>query len=147
MNTEFAQPGSISPPHTLHSTISSEQQLNACLFQYERIFSSPLFTTTGILPYCLLTNQVLTSHTLPLSDLHEGHWTTSSYNPLEMLTAILRSCDHASWQILIIKPTRCTNFSNLFWNETCRVSFQNRFEKLVYLVGFITRVRLAAMFA
>jgi len=30
-------------------------------------------------------------------------------------------CDHASWQILIIKPTRCTNFSNLFleWNSTC----------------------------
>jgi hypothetical protein len=25
---------------------------------------------------------------------------------------ILRSCDRASWQILIIKPTRCTNFSN-----------------------------------
>jgi len=27
---------------------------------------------------------------------------------------IWRSCDHASWEILIIKPTRCTNFSNLF---------------------------------
>jgi hypothetical protein len=24
--------------------------------------------------------------------------------------------------ILIIKPTRCTNFSNLFWNETLHVS-------------------------
>jgi len=24
--------------------------------------------------------------------------------------------------ILIIKPTRCTNFSNLFWNKTLRVS-------------------------
>jgi len=23
---------------------------------------------------------------------------------------------------LIIKPTRCTNFSNLFWNETLHVS-------------------------
>jgi len=30
----------------------------------------------------------------------------------------LSLCDGASWQILIIKPTRCTNFSNLFWNET-----------------------------
>jgi hypothetical protein len=91
----------------------------------------------------------------------------------------------------IIKPTRCTNFSNLFWNETlhvldsssihhqelftvhsamvyviqvcrqllnytectvnnfwwwkeelsetCRISFQNKFEKLVYLVGFIIK--------
>jgi hypothetical protein len=37
----------------------------------------------------------------------------------------------------IIKPTRCTNFSNLFWNETALVSFQNKFEKLVHLVGFI----------
>ena len=34
----------------------------------------------------------------------------------------LRSCDCASWQILIIKPTRCTNFSNLFWNEVLYVS-------------------------
>jgi hypothetical protein len=96
---------------------------------------------------------------------------------------------------LIIKPTRCTNFSNLFWNETLqvsdsssvrhqelfvvghpdparklptnlydtyhhrvysvnnswcqteepfetwRVSFQNKFEKLVHLVGFIIRKR------
>jgi hypothetical protein len=31
------------------------------------------------------------------------------------------TCDRASWQILIIKPTRCTDFSNLFckWNATC----------------------------
>jgi len=86
---------------------------------------------------------------------------------------ILCSCDRASWQILIINPTRCTNFSNLFWNETlhasdrmssnlydihhccvyseiplwwtkelseaCRVSLQNKFEKLVHLVGCIIR--------
>ena len=127
-----------------------------------------------------------------------------------MFRPILHPCDHASWQILIIKPTRCTNFSNLFWNETlhvsdrssvhhqefftvhtamvyvievmltaceqehfillascqqtcmtyttavctvknswwwtgdlsetCRVSFQNKFEKLVHLLGFITRM-------
>jgi hypothetical protein len=31
------------------------------------------------------------------------------------------TCDRASWQILIIKPTRCTDFSNLFWNETPHV--------------------------
>ena len=35
---------------------------------------------------------------------------------------ILRSCDRTSWQILIIKPTRCTNFSNLFWSKTLHVS-------------------------
>jgi hypothetical protein len=38
------------------------------------------------------------------------------------LQQILLSCDRASWQILIIKPTRCTNFSNLFCNETLNVS-------------------------
>jgi len=116
-------------------------------------------------------------------------------------TPIWRSDDHASWYVPIIKPTRCTNFSNLLWNETlhvldsssvhhqefsnvhtamvhvihpswscsqavrntcmaytiavrtvlnswwwtqelsetCRVLFQSRFEKLVYLVGFIIR--------
>jgi hypothetical protein len=31
-----------------------------------------------------------------------------------ILTKILRSCDRVLWRILIIKPTRCTNFSNLF---------------------------------
>ena len=115
-----------------------------------------------------------------------------------------RSCDCASWRISYNKPTRCINFSNLFWklymfrtvplsiirsfslytqqwyngtchtglltacmhgscqqncmtctiavcteknswwwteelSETCRVSFQNKFEKLMHLVGFIIR--------
>jgi hypothetical protein len=78
----------------------------------------------------------------------------------------------------VIKPTRCTNFTNLFcrscpkavckpvWHipllsvqwinywwwtdelsETCRVSCQNKFVKLVHLVGFIikTFVRLIAV--
>ena len=39
----------------------------------------------------------------------------------------------------ILKPTRCTNFTNLFWHETCRVSRQNKFVKLVHLVGFIIK--------
>jgi hypothetical protein len=103
-------------------------------------------------------------------------------------------------KFLVIKPARCTNFSNLFWNktlhvsgsssvhhqefftvhtamvyvihfcwqivscqqtfltytivmctvknswwwteelpETCKIPFQNKFKKLVHLVGFITR--------
>jgi len=41
--------------------------------------------------------------------------------------------------VFIIKPTRCTNFTNLFLRETCRVSCQNKFVKLVYLVGFIIK--------
>ena len=39
----------------------------------------------------------------------------------------------------IIKPTRCTNFTNLFWHETLHVSCQNKFVKLVHLVGFIIK--------
>jgi len=35
---------------------------------------------------------------------------------------IWRSGDRASWYILIIKPTRWTNFSNLFWNKTLHIS-------------------------
>ena len=42
-------------------------------------------------------------------------------------------------EILIIKPTRCNNFSK-FVSETCRVLIQNRFEKLVHLVGFVIRI-------
>jgi hypothetical protein len=33
------------------------------------------------------------------------------------LWLFLRSCDRASWKIFIIKSTRCTDFSNLFWNK------------------------------
>ena len=40
----------------------------------------------------------------------------------QMYYSILRSCDRASWQILIIKPTRCTNLSYLFWDEILHVS-------------------------
>ena len=84
--------------------------------------------------------------------------------------------DRASWYILIITPTRSTNFSNLFLekttcfgqylcpssgvkitcmyccvyskkllmmaeelSETCGVVFQNKLEKLVFLVGFVLR--------
>ena len=58
---------------------------------------------------------------------------------------------------LIIKPTRCTNFSNYFWNKTLHVSdssyvqlsncakhvefySKNKFEKLAHLFGFIIRI-------
>ena len=58
--------------------------------------------------------------------------------------------------ILIIKPTRYINFSNYFWNRTVHVSdsfsvqrnyakhvelySKNKFEKLIYLIGFIIRI-------
>jgi len=35
---------------------------------------------------------------------------------------IWRSGDRTSWKILIIKPNRCTNSLNLFWNNTVHVS-------------------------
>jgi hypothetical protein len=41
--------------------------------------------------------------------------------------------------VFVIKPTRCTNFTNLFCHETCRISWQNKFVKLVHLVGFFTK--------
>jgi len=39
----------------------------------------------------------------------------------------------------IIKPIRCNNFTNLFWHETLHVSCQNKFVKLLYLVGLIIK--------
>jgi len=46
--------------------------------------------------------------------------------------------------VLIIKPTRCTNFSNLVLglNSTCFGQFysKNKFEKLVHVVGFIITI-------
>ena len=42
-------------------------------------------------------------------------------NTMNIKTCTWRSADRASWYILITKPTRCTNFSNLFLerNYTC----------------------------
>ena len=37
---------------------------------------------------------------------------------LFVLNRVLVNC----FNVLVIKPTRCTNFSNLFWNETLHVS-------------------------
>ena len=37
-------------------------------------------------------------------------------------TANWCSDDHASWYILVIKPTRCTNSQIYFWNKTLHVS-------------------------
>ena len=42
-----------------------------------------------------------------------------SLGQTDILERILRSCDRASLtNFFIIKPTRCTNFTNLFWHET-----------------------------
>ena len=46
---------------------------------------------------------------------------TGSTN-VEAATQALCKCLVVQKCILIIKPTRCTNFSNLFWNKTLHVS-------------------------
>ena len=38
------------------------------------------------------------------------------------LCTVIYSENCAPWYILIIKPTRCTNFSDFFWNRTLHVS-------------------------
>jgi hypothetical protein len=37
-------------------------------------------------------------------------------------SVIWRSCDRSSWQNIYRTPTRCTDFSNLFWKENLHVS-------------------------
>jgi hypothetical protein len=44
-----------------------------------------------------------------------------------------------SQSFLCNKKTRYNNFTNLFCQETCRLSWQNKFVKLVHLFGFITK--------
>jgi hypothetical protein len=46
----------------------------------------------------------------------------SRVHSLSIKWQIWHSEDRGSWYILIIKPTRCTNFSNYFWNRTLHVS-------------------------
>jgi len=53
---------------------------------------------------------------------NESHIKLSNISNISQKLWIWRSCDRASWHIIIIKPTRCTNFSNLFWDETLHVS-------------------------
>jgi len=61
--------------------------------------------------------------------------------------------------VSILKPTRCTNVSNLFYfgmtlyvfwtvlpSETCGVSFQNTFDTLVHLVGFTIESNMLLIF-
>ena len=47
---------------------------------------------------------------------NRAQWWTALFQALCFRVFILQS------PFLIIKPTRCTNFSNLFWNKTTHVS-------------------------
>ena len=62
-----------------------------------------------------------TLHVSDISSVHHQEFFTV-HTAIYTDSNIWRSGDRASWWILIIKPTRCTNFSNLFWNKTLHVS-------------------------
>jgi hypothetical protein len=64
-------------------------------------------------------------------------WLNYNFMVSNLFFLFLRSCDLASWHVtvhrdmwpccflanfFIIKPARCTNFTNLFWHETLHVS-------------------------
>ena len=116
---------------------------------------------------------------------HKGVWTFTRLVAFDHRTALhlyfsLCNCVHPEKHFFVIKPIRCSNFTNLFcqdqdgtaapsWScstavykpvwpipllsvqwinswwwtdelsETCRVSWQNKFVKLVHLVGFIIK--------
>jgi hypothetical protein len=55
------------------------------------------------------------------------------------------SCLKAVYKPVWHIPLLCIKWKNSWWwteelSETCRVSFQNKNEKLVHLVGFIIRI-------
>jgi len=47
---------------------------------------------------------------------------------------------------LIIKPTRCTNFSNLFWNETLHVSDTSSVHHQEFFFFFFFTVHTAMVY-
>jgi hypothetical protein len=77
-----------------------------------------------------------------ISCLHD-----SALQPRSKIYWIWRSCDLASWKILIIKPTRCTNFLNLLFRmkiymfRTAPLSFIRRFS--LYTQQWYTSYSLA----
>ena len=77
------------------------------------------------------------SHSVPLNSLRHPHNTTGNVRinvtrkQVRVTTVAMEkqyvlhiwcSGDDAQWYILIIKPTRCTNFSYVFWNKTLHIS-------------------------
>jgi hypothetical protein len=62
-----------------------------------------------------------------------------------------RSCSKAVYKPVWHKPLLSAQWINSWWwtdelSETCRVSWQNKFVKLVHLVGFITKKNSVAYF-
>ena len=151
------------------------------------LYGSPISTITFLKEWNLL----LGSYTLswytcvqteePCELQYTGIMSSNCHKTFTHNRTRFEELKHLHAYILIIKPTRCTNYSKLliqvcrqlssririllkscqqtcmtyttavctvinswWWTEelskTCTVSFQNRFEKLVHLVGFIMRI-------
>ena len=58
----------------------------------------------------------------------------------------LHSCNHASRQMSYNKPTRCTNFSNLFWKETPLVSDSSSVHHMEFFTVHTAMVRVIQVF-
>jgi hypothetical protein len=97
--------------------------------------------------------------TVPLSIIRSFYCTHSNdVCHTRLLTAVEQDQDVPSWSCLqtVSKPVCCQQtcmtytiavctVKNSWWwteelSETCRDSFQDKFEKLVYLVGFVIRI-------
>jgi hypothetical protein len=74
--------------------------------------------------------------TVPLSIIRSFSLYTHQWNILILLYSCLQTC-------VTYTVAECTVRNSWWWteelSETCRVSFPNKFEKLVHLVGFIIR--------
>jgi len=101
------------------------------------------FSTTACLHHLHWScrRQVLCNVSIPLPDYMASH--VSIHKSSSSLQENIGSG-------FITKPNRCTNFTNLFWHETphlldgepsetCGVTCQNKFVKLVHLFGFVIK--------
>jgi hypothetical protein len=66
----------------------------------------------------------------------DSSWAGSGCSILILLTGCQQTCMTYTIAVCIVKNSRCWTEE---LSETCRVSFENKFEKLVHLVGFIIR--------
>ena len=83
-----------------------QKKVNLCTAKWQT-----LWTVTGLLMYGK-------SHVT----LQRKFWRQSIFNISKHTCGFWCSCDLHHDKFLKIKPIRCTNFSNFFWNETLHVS-------------------------
>ena len=81
-----------------------------------------------------LSSRIRMFHPDPARKLYDISWSGRSW-----------SCSKAVYKPVWHTTLLCVQKKNSWWwteelSETCRVSFRNKFEKLVHLVGFIIRI-------